>query len=124
MISSLPFLRLTGMGDSTVVKVSSRTSPSGGLGQKYLASGKSVSMRLWDEEPGTKKSEQTVRDYEVVGFVLEGSAELELEGQRVKLEAGDSWVVPKGARHSYSIKEHFKAVEATSPPAEVHGRDE
>jgi quercetin dioxygenase-like cupin family protein len=81
-------------------------------------------MRLWDEEPGTKKSEQTVRDYEVVGFVIEGAAELELEGQRVKLEAGDSWVVPKGARHSYSIKEHFKAIEATSPPAEVHGRDE
>jgi len=112
------------MGDSTVVKVSSQTSPTGRLGQRYLASGKSVSMRLWDEEPGTEKSQPRTRDYEVVGYVIEGAAELELEGQTIKLEAGDSWVVPKGAQHTYVIKKHFKAVEATSPPAQVHGRDE
>jgi len=81
-------------------------------------------MRLWDEEAGSPKSEETARDYEVVGYVIEGAAELELEGQTIKLEAGDSWVVPKGARHSYHIKQHFRAVEATSPPAQVHGRDE
>jgi hypothetical protein len=37
---------------------------------------------------------------------------------------GDSWVVPKGASHSYKILEPFTAVEATLPPAHVHGRDE
>ena len=42
----------------------------------------------------------------------------------VRLEPGDSWVVPHGAEHSYKIVETFSAVEATSPPAEVHGRDE
>jgi quercetin dioxygenase-like cupin family protein len=42
----------------------------------------------------------------------------------VFLEAGDSWVVPKGAKHSYKILESFTAVEATSPPAQAHGRDE
>jgi mannose-6-phosphate isomerase-like protein (cupin superfamily) len=42
----------------------------------------------------------------------------------VLLEQGDSWVVPKKARHSYKIPERFTAIEATSPPAEVHGRDE
>jgi uncharacterized cupin superfamily protein len=42
----------------------------------------------------------------------------------VLLEKGDSWVVPKGAQHTYKILETFTAVEATSPPAEVHGRDE
>ena len=56
--------------------------------------------------------------------MLKGRAELTLEGQTVKLEAGDSWVVPNGAEHSYKILETFSAVEATSPPAEVHGRDE
>jgi quercetin dioxygenase-like cupin family protein len=40
------------------------------------------------------------------------------------LEPGDSWVVPKGASHSYRILEPFTAVEATCPPAAVHGRDE
>jgi quercetin dioxygenase-like cupin family protein len=40
------------------------------------------------------------------------------------LEAGDSWLVPKDAIHRYRIVEHFVAVEATSPPAHVRGRDE
>jgi len=93
------------------------------MGQKYLASGKGVSMRLWEEEPGEPKPE-TVRDYETVGYVIAGRAELQLEGQQVLLETGDSWLVPKGARHTYRVLERLTAVEATSPPAQVHGRDE
>ena len=73
-------------------------------------------------EPG--EGPITTRDYETVGFVLNGRAELELEGQIVLLEPGDSWVVPKGTRHRYRIKETFSAVEATTPPAQVHARDE
>jgi hypothetical protein len=42
----------------------------------------------------------------------------------VLLEPGDSWLVPKGTDHAYRILEEFTAVEATSPPAEIHGRDE
>ena len=110
--------------DTTVKKVSSRTSPKGEMGQKYLADGKSVSMRMWEgEQPGEPKPEAS-RDYETVGYVIEGSAELHLEGQKILLEAGDSWLVPKNASHTYNILESFTAVEATSPPAEVHGRDE
>ncbi len=110
--------------DKSVKKVSSKTSPLGEMGQKYLADGKSVSMRMWDgQEPGDSKPEVR-RDYETVGYVIEGSAELHLEGQKVLLEPGDSWLVPKGASHTYNILEAFTAVEATSPPAEVHGRDE
>jgi hypothetical protein len=51
-------------------------------------------------------------------------AELHIESQVVLLEPGDSWVVPKGAEHAYRILEELTAVEPTSPPAEVHGRDE
>lgn len=109
--------------DTTVTKIDSRHSPRGALGQKYLASGVSVAMRLWDEEPGEEKPESR-RDYETVGYVLDGRAELLLEGQTVLLEPGNSWVVPKGARHTYRILERFQAVEATSPPAHAHGRDE
>ena len=112
------------MTDKSVKKVSSGDSPKGEMGQKYLVSGKSVSMRLWEkEEPGEPKPEEK-RDYETVGYVVSGKAELHLEGQKVLLEKGDSWVVPKGASHTYEIKEAFTAVEATSPPAEIHGRDE
>jgi quercetin dioxygenase-like cupin family protein len=112
------------MGDTSVKKVQSKYSPKGEKGQKYLASGKRVSMRLWeDEQPGADKPEST-REYETVGFVIKGRAELHIEGQMVLLEAGDSWIVPEGSRHTYKILEPFTAVEATSPPAQVHGRDE
>ncbi len=111
------------MADTTVMKVSSAHSPVGDHGQKYLASGKSLSMRMWeDEQPGDAKPASR-RDYETVGYVLRGRAELHLEGQMVVLEEGDSWVVPRGAEHTYHILEAFTAVEATHPPAQVHGRD-
>lgn len=112
------------MGDTSVVKVESESSPHGDMGQKYLASGVNVAMRLWEnEEPGDGK-ETRKRDYETVGYVIKGRAELHLEGQMVLLEKGDSYVVPKGAEHTYKILETFTAVEATSPPAHAHGRDE
>ena len=112
------------MSDTTVTKVDSSNSPHGKLGQKYLASGKSLAMRLWeDEQPGDDKPEEK-RDYETVGYVIKGRAELHIEGQMVLLERGDSWVVPKDASHAYKILESFTAVEATHPPAHIHGRDE
>lgn len=110
--------------NSTVKKVNAHSAPKGRMGQKYLASGLTVAMRLWEEEPAGEKSEASRRDYEVVGYALGGRAELKLEGQTLLLEPGDSWVVPKGARHSYAVLETFTAVEATSPPARVHARDE
>ncbi|MEO8890271.1 MAG: cupin domain-containing protein [Coleofasciculaceae cyanobacterium] len=112
------------MSDTSVKKVSSKASTKGEMGQKYLASGKSVAMRLWQDEQPDEAKEATARDYETVGYVINGRAELHLEGQMVLLETGDSWVVPKGASHTYKILETFTAVEATSPPAQVHERDQ
>jgi quercetin dioxygenase-like cupin family protein len=112
------------MSDTTIIKVNSEYSPRGKLGQKYLASGVHVAMRLWEDEPPGEPKPAARRDYETVGYVLRGRAELHLEGQLAVLEAGDSWVVPRGASHSYKILEAFSAVEATCPPAVAHGRDE
>lgn len=112
------------MGDTTVKKVESQRSPRGEMGQKYLASGIRVSMRLWENEPPGEASPVTTRDYETVGYVVKGRAELHIEGQKIILNPGDSWLVPRGASHSYKVLEPFTAVEATSPPASVHGRDE
>ena len=112
------------MPDTTVIKVDSAHSPKGPDGQIYLASGRTVSMRMWkDEQPGEPKA-LVRRDYETVGYALSGRAELTIEGQTVRLEAGSSWVVPKDAEHGYAILDAFTAVEATSPPAQVHNRDE
>jgi quercetin dioxygenase-like cupin family protein len=112
------------MADTTVTKINSTYSPKGEMGQKYLASGKKVAMRLWEEAPVNEPKPEAQREYETVGYVIQGRAELHLEGQIVLLEPGDSWSVPEGASHTYKILEPFTAVEATCPPAQVHGRDE
>jgi len=112
------------MADTSVKKVDSAHSPAGHMGQKYLASGKQVSLRLWRNLPPAEAKEPSRRDYETVGYVISGRAELHLEGQTVLLGPGDSWLVPRGAEHSYRILEEFTAVEGRRPPAQVHGRDE
>jgi quercetin dioxygenase-like cupin family protein len=110
--------------DEGVDKVNEESATRGEMGQRYLASGESISMRLWDGEvPGESKPE-AARSYETVGYVIGGRAELHLEGEVIPLRAGDSWTVPKGASHTYAILDTFTAVEATSPPAEVDDRDE
>ncbi|WP_448187434.1 cupin domain-containing protein [Azospirillum sp. sgz301742] len=111
------------MADSTAKKVDTAYARSGAQGQKHLASGKHVAMRLWDVGPGDDAPARK-RDYETVGFVIGGRAELHIEGQVIQLRPGDSWVVPKGAEHTYRIVERFQAVEATAPPAPAIARDE
>ena len=109
--------------DTSVKKVQSATAPHGPQGQAYLVSGKNVAMRRWRKEPTADKAKAT-RPYETVGYVIEGTAKLHLEGQVIELEPGDAWLVPANAEHAYEILETFEAVEATSPPARIHERDE
>jgi len=112
------------MADKSVTKVNSAFSPKGMLGQKYLASGVGVAMRLWEDQgPGNPKPEAR-REYETVGYVIKGRAELHIEWQMVLLEPGDSCVLLPGSSHTYKILESFTAIEATRPPAHAHGRDE
>jgi hypothetical protein len=68
-------------------------------------------MRLWERENSTEAKAATVRDYETVGSVIEGKAELHLEGQMML------W---REENRGWCQKQTFTAVEATSPPAEVH----
>ena len=107
------------MTDSTVKKVAAAHSPEGTMGQTYLASGKQVAMRRWEKAPGEDKEPRT-REYETVGYVIDGRAKLHVEKQVITLEPGDSWLVPAGAEHTYEILEPFTAIEATSPPARQH----
>ena len=84
------------------------------MGQKYLVAGRPVRC-AWVLEPGSELKAATRRDYETVGYVISGSARLDLEGQTLNLKAGNSWLVPEGAMHQYTIIEPFTAVEATAP---------
>src|SRR5690349_13040655 len=110
--------------DTTVKKVDSSHSPRSEAGAKYLASGKAPAMRLWEKAPPGSKKPMRSGEYDTAGYVIAGRAELHVEGQMVLLEPGDSWLVPAGASHTYKILDTFTAVEATSPPYQVHGREE
>jgi quercetin dioxygenase-like cupin family protein len=112
------------MAETSVHKVNSASSPKGKMGQKYLACGIGLGMRLWENVAPGKEHPTTEREYETAGYVLHGRAELHLGDQKILLEPGDSWIVPRGASHNYRILEPFTAVEATHPPAVIHGRDE
>lgn len=102
-------------GDLTV-KVGEAST--GSMGQKLLVSGSAIALRQWNEEPGDAADKPArSSDYETVGYVIQGKAELTVSGKTIKLEPGVSWVVPKGTEHSYKIIETFQAIEATHPPA-------
>jgi quercetin dioxygenase-like cupin family protein len=102
----------------STTNINAATAAEGTQGEKKLAAGQHVALRLWEnEQPGEPKPLSN-RPYETVGYVLKGRAELHLEGQVTVLEPGSSYLVPQGASHTYKILESFSAVEATSPPAE------
>ena len=84
--------------DTTIIKVDSTHSPHGPLGQLYLVTGVGVGMRLWRDRPPGPPKPEVARDYETVGYVISGRAELHSEGQMVLLEPGNAWVVPRHAR--------------------------
>lgn len=109
--------------DNTFKKVDAHYSPSGPEGQKYLVSGKHVSMRLWNSEPTDGPAPVRAREYETVGYVISGRARLQVGDTSTELQPGTSWLVPAGAEHSYEILEPLAAIEATAPPAQVDNRD-
>lgn len=77
-----------------------------------------------NSEQPTEAKPTARHEYDTVGYVIKGRAELQLEEQTILLEPGDSWLVPPSADHTYKILEPFTAVEVTSPPARIHARDE
>ncbi|QDV40359.1 Cupin domain protein [Stieleria neptunia] len=95
----------------------------GDMGQVYLASGKQVALRRWSEDAGGF-SEVRSRDYEIVGYVIDGLLEIDLDGETAKLGSGDSWLVPEGAPHRYRVIDPVVAIEATCPPARFNDRDQ
>ncbi|TWT53770.1 Cupin domain protein [Rubripirellula amarantea] len=102
---------------------SKSTAETGEMGQKYLASGKHVALRRWQEGKADYDSPRS-RDYETVGYLLSGVLELDLDGEVVTLQGGDSWLVPAGANHRYRVLEPIVALEATSPPARYNELDD
>lgn len=99
------------MSISKIGTAEAKTGPDGDL---LLAGGSQMSLRLWkDEAPQEKTPHRS--NYETLGYVIAGRAELTLEGQTVTLAPGDSYLVPANAEHAYRILDSFTALEAVSP---------
>ncbi|MCC9642781.1 cupin domain-containing protein [Rhodopirellula sp. JC740] len=98
------------------------TAEKGAMGQIYLATGKQVALRQWQEAPGGF-GPPTNREYETVGYLLSGVLEIEFDGGIATMNSGDSWLVPAGANHRYRVLEPIMAIEATAPPARFADRD-
>jgi hypothetical protein len=113
------------MRDKSVTKVSAATAPRGPMGQKYLASGIRLSMRLWEgESPDTESKAETEANYETVGYVIVGRAELHIEAK--------SWTWSRATLGSCrkalaTATKSWKRSQRWRPPprpAEMHGRDQ
>jgi hypothetical protein len=74
--------------DTSVQKVSARAAPVGAMGQRYLACGIRMGMKLWVEDEPLPAKPATQRDYETIGYVITGRAELQIEGQNTHSRAG------------------------------------
>ncbi|MCM1984641.1 cupin domain-containing protein [Lyngbya confervoides] len=105
------------MNQADTYLINEKDTAEGSQGQKYLASGQEIALRLWKEESADTDKPQASRNYETVGYVISGQAELTLAGQTLALNPGDSWYIPKGSAHRYRILESLTAIEATHPPA-------
>jgi quercetin dioxygenase-like cupin family protein len=78
---------------------------------RLLGAGKRVALRRWRAAKGADL-EVAPLAHETIAYVLSGRAEVQLQSQKLLLEAGDCWVVPSGVAHRYRIFERFVAIEA------------
>ncbi|WP_261664742.1 cupin domain-containing protein [Deinococcus sp. Marseille-Q6407] len=101
----------------TQYKVSRDETRHGKDGEHHLAKGENSSMRLWhNEQPSdTADKEPHANDYETLGYVISGRAELTVDGETLTLQPGDSYLVPRGTQHTYRVLETLTAVEVVSP---------
>jgi glyoxylate utilization-related uncharacterized protein len=90
--------------------------------------GDKLGLRMWDCARGGPNddpslSRKYVASHESVGYVLSGRATLVLEGQRLNLAPGQSFLVPPGAEHSFRVTsdEPLKVLEAVGPRERVLG---
>lgn len=111
------------MSDHSVKKIDSSASPTGEMGQTYLVSGTRASMRLWELASGAG-GEMHSRPYETLGYVVSGRVEIHVGDSVITCGAGDSYLVPEGAEHKYTVLDDLTAIEATAPPARVDDRDD
>ena len=96
--------------------VTNADATTGSRGEKLLAHGDSVALRVWEHEPAGEHAPEHANPYEYVAYVAEGALRVSIgEDSAQEVRAGDSYVVPAGTPYSFEVLEAATVVEAVSP---------
>ncbi|MBW3630124.1 MAG: cupin domain-containing protein [Gemmatimonadetes bacterium] len=96
--------------------VSSSDATLGERGERLLARGERVALRVWEHEAEGETSPEHANEYEYVAYVAEGAIRVSIGGEdAVEVRAGGSYVVPARTPYSFEITERATVVEAVSP---------
>jgi len=97
--------------------VLSADATTGDRGERLLARGEQVALRVWEHEPAGESSPEHANDYEYVAYVTDGLMRVRVgEADPVEVGVGDSYVVPAGTPYTFEIVERASVVEAVAPP--------
>jgi mannose-6-phosphate isomerase-like protein (cupin superfamily) len=109
--------RLTGMANHATHVVVRDDATHGTRGERLLAAGRHVGLRIWERDPASERSVAPDPANERVAYVASGVLVVAVAGDPpVEIRAGDSYVVPPGAGHRYEVLEPATVVEAVCPP--------
>lgn len=96
--------------------VTASDATSGSRGERLLARGEQVALRVWEHEPAGETSPEHANDYEYAAYVTEGTLRVRIgEADPVELGVGDSYVVPAGTPYAFEVVERATVVEAVAP---------
>lgn len=89
-------------------------------GKADLVRGERIGLRKWTAQRGASTDDphaarRYVCQHEAACFCIAGTADLRIEGQLLKIAPGDSWILPPGSEHTYTVTSQapFEALEAT-----------
>jgi uncharacterized cupin superfamily protein len=87
--------------------------PSGRRGERLMARGRHVELRLWERDPAGEAVEAPDAEHDRVAYVQSGALIVAIaDDPPAELHAGDSYVVPAGESCRFEVLEPATVVEA------------
>ena len=94
----------------------------GPRGERLLAHGDNLVLRVWDHEPAGEEAPEHANPYEYVAYVASGALRVTIGDDAAgEVRAGDSYVVPADTPYSFEVLETATVVEAVSPTSALGG---
>ena len=102
--------------------VTSADATTGSRGERLLAHGDSLALRVWEHEPAGEQAPEHANAYEYVAYVAAGALRVRIgDDEAEEVRAGDSYVVPADTPYTFEVLEAATVVEAVSPPSALAG---